>query len=73
MTSFSSPLEILHVTSKKVTCDGAKENSVKDLGHPLVYLDMGKNDFVVCPYCSKYFSLQKNNSAILKKISKNNG
>ncbi len=70
MTSFSSPLETLHVNSKKVSCDGSRED--KASGHPLVYLDMGKNDFVVCPYCSKYFTTQKSTTNISKKISKNN-
>jgi len=72
MTSFSSPLEILHVNSKKVACDGSRDDKSGASGHPLVYLDMGKNDFVVCSYCSKYFNLQKS-SAISKKILKNNG
>jgi len=60
----NSPLEIVHVDSKKVSCDGGKGPS----GHPLVYLNMGKNDFVVCPYCSKYFTTEKKtavNSVIL--------
>jgi len=60
----NSPLETLHVTSKKVSCDGGKGV----LGHPLVYLNMGKNDSVTCPYCSKSFTIaQKNglNSVIL--------
>ncbi len=66
MTSFSPP-EILHVNSKKVSCDGAKDDkkaasgksSAGAVGHPLIYMDMGKNDFVICPYCSKYFTTQK--------------
>ena len=45
--------EVLYVNSKKVSCDGGSESSK----HPLVYLNMGLNDFIVCPYCSKYFSL----------------
>lgn len=73
MTSFSSPLEILHVNSKKVACDGSRDDKSGASGHPLVYLDMGENDHVICPYCSKYFALQKTSSAISKKILKNNG
>ncbi len=83
MTSFSPP-EILHVNSKKVACDGARDdkkgaaNAVASsaLGHPLIYLDMGKNDYVICPYCSKYFTMQKSapkmatKNAITKKTSK---
>ena len=45
--------EVLHVKSKKVSCDGSKSAS----SHPLVYLNMGDNDYVVCPYCSKYFTI----------------
>lgn len=45
--------EVLHVKSKKVSCDGSKSAST----HPLVYLNMGDNDYVVCPYCSKYFTI----------------
>ncbi len=58
------PTEILHVNSKKVSCDGLRDSQSKASGHPLVYLNMGENDFVVCPYCSKYFTIKK---TILKK------
>jgi uncharacterized Zn-finger protein len=44
--------EISRVTTKKVSCNGGKVT----LGHPLIYLDMGKKDFVVCPYCSRFFT-----------------
>ena len=51
----NSPLETLHVNSKKITCEGGNKIS----GHPLVYLNMGKNDSVTCPYCSKFFTIKK--------------
>jgi len=57
----NSPLETLHVNSKKVSCDGTKGAST----HPLVYLNMGEKDFVICPYCSKYFTIKKKGSAHL--------
>ena len=41
------------VSEKKVSCDGGGEA----LGHPKVFLDMGKNNKIICPYCSKLFSL----------------
>ena len=41
------------VSSKKVSCSGLDG----PLGHPKVYLDMGDNISVVCPYCSKIFKL----------------
>lgn len=47
--------EILHVTSKKVSCDGGNG----DMGHPKVYLNMGDQGYVVCPYCSKLFTTKK--------------
>lgn len=47
--------ETLHVDSKKISCDGGKGAS----GHPKVYLNMGKNDSIVCPYCSKNFVFEK--------------
>ena len=50
-----SPLETLHVNSKKVSCEGGLGSS----SHPLVYLNMGENDSVVCPYCSKNFTIKK--------------
>ena len=61
--------DILHVNSKKVSCDGGVESSK----HPLVYLNMGVNDFVVCPYCSKSFSLKdsKNSLNLSNKNKKN--
>jgi uncharacterized Zn-finger protein len=57
-------VEVLHVDSKKVSCDGGKGV----LGHPLVYLNMGNNDSITCPYCSKFFTIEPrngNNSAII--------
>lgn len=54
-----NPLETLYVNSKKVSCQGQKAGEKAGAGHPLVYLDMGKNDFVICPYCSKYFTVRK--------------
>lgn len=56
-TSSHVPVEILHVTSKKVSCNGLKEGQKDAAGHPLVYLDMGDKDYVICPYCSKYFTI----------------
>jgi uncharacterized Zn-finger protein len=61
-----SPKEILHVNSKKVSCDGGKGAS----GHPLVYLNMGKNDFVTCPYCSKFFTINNKFQSAVKEKNK---
>jgi uncharacterized Zn-finger protein len=65
--SYQSPLETLHVTSKKVACSGGS----KSLGHPLVYLDMGQKNYVTCPYCSKYFTI-KQKEKIASSLEYNN-
>ena len=41
------------VSSKKVSCDGGGGA----LGHPKVYLEMGDENEIICPYCSKLFKL----------------
>ena len=40
------------VSEKKVSCDGGGGA----LGHPKIFLDMGKNNKIICPYCSKLFN-----------------
>ena len=45
--------EIVEVTERSVSCDGG--GGV--LGHPKVYLNMGGNTFVECPYCDRRFVL----------------
>jgi len=61
-----SPFEVLHVNSKKVSCDGAKGAS----SHPLVYLNMGEKNYVVCPYCSKYFTTDTTSATAASQKSK---
>lgn len=58
----NSNFDILHVNSKKVSCEGAKGAS----SHPLVYLNMGEKDHVICPYCSKYFTIKKDVTTKIK-------
>lgn len=41
------------VTEKKVHCDGPEFSK-----HPRVYLNMGDENHVVCPYCSHVFKLK---------------
>ena len=41
------------VSSKKVSCDGGGGA----LGHPKVYLEMGDENEITCPYCSKLFKI----------------
>jgi len=49
--------ELQVVSSSNVVCDGGGGA----LGHPKIYLDMGKEKKIVCPYCSKLFVLENNN------------
>lgn len=48
-----TPDETITVKSRKVACNGGDG----PLGHPLVYLKIGDEGDVVCPYCSKRFVL----------------
>jgi len=49
--------ELQVVSSSNVVCDGGGGA----LGHPKVYLDMGMETKIICPYCSKSFVLENNN------------
>jgi len=46
--------ETLFVTETKVACDGDEGA----LGHPRVYLNMGSDGQVECPYCDRLFILK---------------
>jgi uncharacterized Zn-finger protein len=46
--------EILEVDDTRVSCDGVSG----PLGHPKVYLEMGDEGFVECPYCDRRFVLR---------------
>ena len=48
------PLEIVEVEDIKVACDG----NGADSGHPRVFLNMGDDDHVDCPYCGRRFALK---------------
>lgn len=45
--------EVITVTSRKVKCDGGGGA----LGHPVVYYEMGDENFVECLYCDRRFVL----------------
>ena len=49
--------ELQVVNSSNVVCDGGGGA----LGHPKIYLDMGKEKKIICPYCSKSFVLENSN------------
>lgn len=44
------------VDSKVVSCDG---NGNGASGHPLVYLNLGEEGKVECPYCGQIFIVQE--------------
>lgn len=45
--------ETVIVTEKRVSCDGGGGA----LGHPIVFYEMGEEDFVECMYCDRRFVL----------------
>ncbi len=45
--------ERIEVKTATVGCDGGGG----DLGHPIVYLKIGDEGEIVCPYCSRDFLL----------------
>jgi len=47
------PFETIYVDTKVVACDGGDV-----LGHPRVYLNLGGDGKVECPYCSRLFILR---------------
>jgi uncharacterized Zn-finger protein len=49
----TTPLETIYVDEPVVGCDGGGGA----LGHPLVYLTIGTDGAVDCPYCSRHFIL----------------
>ncbi|MCG8507300.1 MAG: zinc-finger domain-containing protein [Sphingomonadales bacterium] len=48
------PPETVYVTEKTVACDGGEGA----LGHPMVYLNMGEDGRIDCPYCDREFILE---------------
>lgn len=50
--------EVISVKTRVVACDGGEGT----LGHPRVYLNLGEDDRVECPYCDRLFVLDKSAS-----------
>jgi len=48
------PPEIVETDSETVACDG----NGGALGHPRVFLEIGKGGYVDCPYCDRRFVLK---------------
>lgn len=45
--------DMIEVKTATVGCDGGGGA----LGHPMVYLNLGDDGEIVCPYCSRHFVL----------------
>ncbi|UJQ21540.1 MULTISPECIES: zinc-finger domain-containing protein [unclassified Wolbachia] len=43
----------VRVNNRKVCCHGDEND--EGSGHPLIYLDMGEEEEIACPYCEKTF------------------
>ncbi|MBT6441822.1 MAG: zinc-finger domain-containing protein [Alphaproteobacteria bacterium] len=54
MNEQTPPPETIDVDSPTVACDG----DGGALGHPRVYLNMGEQNQVECPYCDRLFVLK---------------
>ncbi len=54
MNRIPEPPEIIRVKDKVVVCDGGEG----PLGHPRVFLNMGDEGKVECPYCDRLFILE---------------
>jgi uncharacterized Zn-finger protein len=48
------PPEVVETDSETVACEGIDSA----LGHPRVFLTIGKEGFVECPYCDRRFVLK---------------
>lgn len=48
------PSETTISETRRVSCNGGGGA----LGHPLVYMEMGSDDYVVCKYCDRKFVLK---------------
>ena len=48
--------KIIYVASARVFCDGGPGS----LGHPGVYLNIGNEPQINCPYCSRRFAKNEN-------------
>ncbi|WP_395710988.1 zinc-finger domain-containing protein [Reyranella sp.] len=51
----TEPFELISVDTDRVACDGGGGA----LGHPKVYLNLGEEGRVECPYCSRTYVLRE--------------
>ena len=51
----TEPFETIIVETDRVACDGGGGA----LGHPKVYLNLGEEKRIECPYCSRLYVLRE--------------
>ena len=54
------PVEILETDSKTVACDGGGG----PLGHPRVFLQIGQENEIECPYCGRVYKYRRRVSPV---------
>lgn len=54
MSALLKNTEIFYVSTPTVSCDGDKESP-----HPRVFLAIGPEGSVECPYCSRHYQLKE--------------
>ena len=50
--------DVVTIHEKTVACDGENhkhKDDTADSGHPKIYLNIGDDDSVTCPYCGRKF------------------
>lgn len=58
-TAATDAPEVIEVSETRVACDGG----VGDLGHPRVFLEMGDETEILCPYCGRLYKLRQGDGA----------
>ena len=49
MTELNTEIETIETTAKTIACDGGSD------GHPRVWLNLGEDGKIDCPYCSRIY------------------
>jgi len=57
MSAALDSIEPIYVETPTVGCDGGGGPQVSSMGHPKVYLKIGAEGEITCPYCSRRFIL----------------
>ena len=50
----AKPTEVIQIKKRTLSCDGGNG----PLGHPRVFLTVGSDKEVLCPYCSRLYQYQ---------------